>query len=137
MAFSTGLLVFPARSPVCRARRAWLIAATTLALCGAISAPVALAQASPTVSGNWQLTCTMHRGRVRQIPLEIAQSGSKLRGSYAGPRGTGELTGSVQGNGVSFELAQGRRAASFTGTIDGNTMKVHTPKGITCSATRE
>jgi hypothetical protein len=118
-------------------RRGSVLAALTLALGGVICAPVVLAQSAPVLAGKWQLACTGRRGEVRQIPLEIEQQGATLSGSYDGARRSGQLHGSVQGNQVSFELAGNRGSASFTGTIDGNTLQVHTAKGISCTGTRQ
>lgn len=103
----------------------------------ALAAPAVLAQSSPTLSGNWQLSCTGRKGQVRQVTLQIQQQGSKLSGNYSGGSRSGRLRGSVQGDEVSLELAGKRRSATLTGTTDGNTLQVHTPKGISCTATRQ
>jgi hypothetical protein len=108
-----------------------------MTLAGAIGAPAVLAQQAPVLTGKWQLSCTGRNGDMRQIPLQIQQQGATLSGTYTGPRRSGELHGSVSGNEVSFELAGRRRSVSFTGTTDGNTLQVHTAKGISCTATRQ
>lgn len=118
-------------------RRGSVVAALTLALGGAICAPVVLAQSAPVLTGKWQLACTGRRGEARQIPLEIEQQGATLSGSYNGARRSGQLHGSVQSNQVSFELAGKRGSASFTGTIEGNTLQVHTARGVSCTGKRQ
>lgn len=118
-------------------QRGSMLATLALALGGAICAPAVLAQSAPVLAGKWQLACTGRKGEVRQIPLEIEQQGATLSGSYNGARRSGQLHGSVQGNQVSFELAGKRRSASFTGTTDGNTLQVHTARGISCTGTRQ
>lgn len=120
-----------------RRRNSVAAALAVLLGCG-ISAPAVLAQSAPVLSGKWQLACSGRKGEMRQISLDIEQRGSTLTGSYAGGRRSGQLTGSVQGNQVSFELAGKRRSASFTGTTDGNTLQVHTAKGgVSCTATHQ
>ena len=99
---------------------------------GALAMPgIALAQTSPNLSGNWQLTCPK-----RTVTLQIEQEGSKLSGTFSGPR-SGKLSGSVQGNKVALKMGGPFRSISLTGTTDGNSMTVHTPKGASCSASRQ
>lgn len=118
-------------------RLASVIGALTLVLGCAICASAAPAQSSPVISGKWQLSCTSRKGRTRQIALDIEQQGPTLSGSFKGGRRSGQLHGSVQGNRVSFDLVGAHRSATFTGTRDGNTLDVHTAKGISCTATRQ
>lgn len=128
------------KSDVGARRRASVIAGLGLVMGCAFSAPAVLAQSSPSpaaLSGNWQLACTGRGGEVRRISLQIGQRGSKLSGSFSAGRRSGQLSGSVQGNAVSLELAGKRRSATLTGTTDGNTMQVHTAKGASCKATRK
>lgn len=97
---------------------------------------IAAAQTSPSLSGTWQLSCSGRRGRVRQVTLRIEQSGSKLGGSFSGPRRSGKLSGAVQGRQVSLLMGADGRSITLTGTTDGNSMTVHGPKGGSCSASR-
>ena len=120
------------------ARRLSSAVALALLLSGMLGMPgVAAAQTSPSLSGTWRLSCPNPRGRVRQITLYIEQSGSKLSGSFSGPRRSGSLSGSVQGNNVSMQLEAERRSIALTGTIDGNSMTVHGPGGGSCSGSRQ
>lgn len=112
------------------------LSACGLAVGCVLAAPAVLAQSPPTLSGNWQLACTGRGGQVRQVAVRIEQEGSKLSGSYSGSRRSGELRGSVQGNQVALELEGKRRSLQLTGTTDGNTLQVHTAKGVSCTATR-
>lgn len=118
-------------------RRASVAGALALALGCVISPPAVLARSSPSLAGKWQLSCTGRRGQTRQISLDIGQQGTTLTGSYSAPRRAGKLQGSVQGNQVSFELEGGLRSAKLTGTADGNTLQVHTAKGVSCTGTRQ
>ena len=97
-----------------------------------LAAPLLLAQdaqsnqsQSSNLGGAWQLTWQGRDGS-QQATMQIQQDGSKLSGTFQGPRGSAPLTGSVDGNNISFNVQmQGRRGAmtlAFTGTIDGNKM---------------
>jgi hypothetical protein len=111
--------------------------ALALLLCGVLGMPaIAAAQAPASLSGTWQLSCSGHRGRVRQITLKIDQSGSKLSGSFSGPLHSGDLSGTVHGDQVSIEMGADGKAITLTGTTDGNSMSVQGPKGGSCSGSR-
>ena len=121
------------------ARRAASGTAGTLALLlsGVLGIPgIAAAQTSPSLSGTWQLSCSGRKGRVRQVTLQIEQSGSKLSGSFSGPRRSGKLSGALQGRQISLLMGADGRSITLTGTTDGNSMTVHGPKGGSCSASR-
>jgi hypothetical protein len=80
---------------------------------------------STNIGGAWQLSMQGRDGS-QQATMQLQQDGSKLSGTFQGPRGSSPLTGSVDGNNISFNVQmQGRRGAmtlAFTGTIDGNKM---------------
>lgn len=96
-----------------------------------LAAPLLLAQDSEpnnsqpaNISGAWRLSW-QGRGGSEQATIQIQQDGPKLSGTFQGPRGSSSLTGSVDGNNVSFSMQmQGRRRVTlaFTGTIDGDKM---------------
>lgn len=120
------------------ARRLSAAGALALLLSGTFWVPgMAIAQDSRNLSGTWQLSCPNRKGGVRQVTLQIRQNGSKLSGSFSGSRRSGNLSGSVQGSQVSLQIAGGARSISLTGTTDGNSMTVHTRKGVSCSAARQ
>ena len=111
--------------------------AAALLLSGMLALPgIAAAQASPLLSGTWQLSCQGRGGRVRQVTLRIEQSGSKLSGSFSGPRRSGKLSGTVQGTQVSLQMGTDDKSIALTGTAAGNSMTVHGPRGNVCSASR-
>lgn len=99
---------------------------------------IALAQ-PPTarMTGTWQFSCTNRRGRTRQISVQVQQSGSTLTGTFSGRRGTGKLSGSVDGDHVSLVLSGRRRSLDLSGTIRSDTVNVRSARGISCSATRQ
>jgi hypothetical protein len=77
-----------------------------------------------SVAGNWQISWAGRRGN-EQGTLQLQQEGSKLSGTFQGPRGSSPLSGSVQGNNVSFSVQmQGRRSMTlaFNGAFDGSKM---------------
>ncbi len=97
------------------------------------------AQESPAanVSGSWQLSWTDNDGNQKQGTLSIQQDGSKLSGSFTGPRGTFPLSGSIQGSHVSLTLGPARHQLTLTGDVDGNKMTGTTPQGKAWSADKQ
>lgn len=96
-----------------------------------VAAPLLLAQDAESnnsqaanVAGSWQLSWQGRDG-AQQATIQIQQDGSKLSGTFEGPRGSSPLSGSVAANNVSFSVQmQGRRTMTmaFTGTLDGDKM---------------
>jgi hypothetical protein len=96
-----------------------------------LAGPLLLAQDSESnhsqpvnIGGAWQLSWQGRDGS-QQATIQIQQNGSKLSGTFQGPRGSSQLAGSVSGNNVSFSVQmQGYRTITlaFTGTIDGDKM---------------
>jgi hypothetical protein len=112
-------------------------AVALLLLGGVLAMPgIAGAPAPPSLSGTWQLSCTGRGGRARQVTLRIEQSGTRLSGSFSGPRRSGKLRGTVQGSQVSLQMGADGKSVTLTGTTGGNSMTVHGPRGNTCSASR-
>jgi hypothetical protein len=122
-----------------RRTRRWTYAAAAIALFSGLwplSANPAAAQAGASnISGRWQLCCTTKRGRRRDVSLQVRQNGSTLSGTYSAARGSGPLSGSVQGTQVSF----GAGAFTFSGAVAGNTIKtdlVSAPRTIVGATAR-
>ena len=90
-----------------------------------------------TLSGSWQMSWISWEGKVRQGTLQIQQDGSKLSGIFQGPRGPFPLTGSANGNQVSFSLKAHKRKIAFTGTVQNGGMSGSTEQGTSWSATRQ
>ncbi len=90
-----------------------------------LSAQDQSANAQPaSVAGSWQISWQSGRGN-EQGTLRLQQDGSKLSGTFQGPRGSSSLTGSIQNNNISFAVQmQGRRTftLAFTGAVDGDKM---------------
>lgn len=97
----------------------------------------ASAQAAPSLSGAWHLSCSGRNGRARQVTLRIEQSGSKLSGSFSGRRRSGKLSGTVEGGRISLLIGADGRSITLTGTTDGRSMTMEGPNGGSCSAARQ
>ena len=92
---------------------------------------------APNVSGNWRMSWTGRKGKQRQGTLELRQSGSKLSGRFDGPRGSAPVSGSLDGNQISFSVNARGREGSFTGTVNGNKMSGSAEQGVSWTATRQ
>jgi len=79
---------------------------------------------STNVAGKWQMSWQGRNGQ-RQGTLQLQQDGSQLTGTIAGERGSIPITGSINGNSVSFSAEkQGNRSFKllYTGTLEGDRM---------------
>jgi len=76
---------------------------------------------SANVAGNWTVSVTGDAGSAEQT-IVLKQDGSKITGTFKGPRQSGPLEGTVDGNNISFHVAT-RVPLDYKGTIDGDTMK--------------
>jgi hypothetical protein len=76
---------------------------------------------SANVTGTWTVSVTGHAGNAEQT-IVLKQDGSKITGTFKGPRQSGPLEGTVDGNNISFHVAT-RVPLDYKGTIDGDTMK--------------
>jgi hypothetical protein len=90
-----------------------------------------------SVSGTWQLTWTGKKGQQRQEIMQLKQAGDTLTGSIQRKRGSSSVSGSLQGEQISFSVQSEKRTMSFTGTLDGNRMSGTTKSGASWSATRQ
>ncbi len=99
---------------------------------------------SANVAGKWNLSWKGKKRKPHQAALEIQQDGTKLTGTFEGEgrgglSGSLALTGSVQGNNVSFTVQsqENNKSGIFTGTVDGGTMNGTTREGHPWTATRQ
>lgn len=91
---------------------------------------------APSLTGNWQMSWTGANGE-RQSSMQLKQDGSKLSGKLQGERRAATVTGSIQGNQVSFNVKLRRRQVTFSGTVEGDRMTGTTEQGSNWSATRQ
>lgn len=82
--------------------------------------------ADANVAGEWDLTVETQAG-TGNPHFSLKQDGNKLTGTYKGMLGESPVAGTVTGNDISISFqvnAQGTDlAVSYTGTVDGTTMK--------------
>jgi hypothetical protein len=93
-----------------------------------VKAPAASASTTAMAAGNWTVTVTLD-GTDRSVTMGIQQSGEQLRGTMQGTLGTGPLNNGSIGTDGAFRftatvtIPAGTEEATFTGTINGNTMR--------------
>jgi hypothetical protein len=73
------------------------------------------------VSGTWQFTIELDVGR-GQPTFVFAQDGDTLSGTYQGTFDSADVSGTVQGDRIEFRFEVQGNTATYTGTIDDNTM---------------
>jgi hypothetical protein len=91
--------------------------------------PSCLAQANANaaaklakVNGKWQMSWTGRLG-TEKCSFDLQQDSAKLKGTFQDQRGSSTLTGSIDGNKISFEVEfKGPKpfTTKFTGTVDGD-----------------
>ena len=100
-------------------KRVWGVFFVALALMGAAAAVVAYPPAD--VAGSWQVTVSGEAGNAKQT-IVLTQDGTKITGTFKGPRQSGPLEGTVDGNNIKFHVTT-RVPLDYSGTVDGETMK--------------
>jgi hypothetical protein len=92
--------------------------ATALLLCCSL----ALAADEPAkVAGTWKVSVSGAAGSAEQT-IVFKQDGNKITGTFKGPRQSGPLEGTVDGNNISFHVST-RVPLDYKGTVDGDSMK--------------
>jgi len=92
-----------------------LVAVFILVACAAAAADTA------NVAGTWNFKVTGDSGNADQT-IVIKQDGTKITGTFKGPRQSGTIDGAVDGNNIKFHVTA-RAGIDYTGTVDGDTMK--------------
>jgi hypothetical protein len=73
------------------------------------------------VAGTWNVSVSGEAGSAEQA-IVLKQEGTKISGTFKGPRQSGPLEGSVDGKNISFHVST-RVPLDYKGTVDGDTMK--------------
>ena len=73
------------------------------------------------VAGTWKVSVSGGAGSAEQTII-LKQDGNKITGTFKGPRQSGPLEGTVEGNNISFHVAT-RVPLDYKGTVDGDSMK--------------
>jgi len=117
---------------------------------------VAYAMQDADVTGEWLLTLTLPNGNERVITLNLEQDGTAITGTSLaeGQEEPSEITGTIEGNAITLNMAMGGRGGrgggggggrggprAWEGTVDGDTMSGTLSMGgrgeIEWSATRQ
>ena len=82
------------------------------------------------VAGTWNVSVSGAAGSAQQT-IVLQQDGTKISGTFKGPRQSGPLEGMVDGKNITFHVKT-HVPFDYKGTIDGDTMKgTMTGKGKT------
>lgn len=90
-----------------------------LMLCASMGAVAQTTAAN--VAGTWTFKVSGDAGSADQT-IVIKQDGSKITGTFKGPRQSGTIDGTVDGNNIKFHVTA-RAGIDYTGTVDGDSMK--------------
>jgi hypothetical protein len=94
-----------------------VIPALLLIACMAVAAQTA----AFNVTGTWNFKVSGDAGSADQT-IVMKQDGNKITGTFKGPRQSGTIDGTVDGNNIKFHVTA-RAGIDYTGTIDGDSMK--------------
>jgi hypothetical protein len=95
-----------------------------LGVCAAVVLMYGIALASDSVTnvaGTWTVTASSGRRKATQT-LVIQQDGTRISGTFKGPRQSGTLEGSVNGTTINFHVTA-KTPLDYTGTVESDTMK--------------
>jgi hypothetical protein len=73
------------------------------------------------LAGTWTVNVSGDAGSAEQT-IVLKQDGGKITGTFKGPRQSGPLEGTVDGNNISFHVAT-RVPLDYKGAVDGDSMK--------------
>ena len=85
------------------------------------ASPVVAGQQAPNVAGAWKIKVSGDAGSADQT-IVLEQDGSRVTGTFKGPRQSGRLEGTLDGNKIQFHVKT-RVPLDYTGTVDGDKMK--------------
>jgi len=77
--------------------------------------------ADASVAGAWNIKVSGAAGTADQ-KIDLKQDGNKISGIFKGPRQSGTIEGTVDGNNINFRV-KARVPLDYVGTVDGDTMK--------------
>jgi hypothetical protein len=81
----------------------------------------AVADTPANVSGVWEVSVTGASGKASQT-ISLKQDGAKITGTFKGPRQSGNIDGTVDGNNIKFHVTA-RIPLDYLGTVSGDAMK--------------
>ena len=103
------------------------------------AAPLTQESASVKVDGKWTMSIDSPHGTLKG-PLQVEQDGAKFTATFeAQPVGKLSLTGTVDGQKITFNLnvPNSQETFTFSGTVDGAKMSGTTVTGGAWSASRD
>jgi hypothetical protein len=80
-----------------------------------------VAAADANVAGSWNVKVSGDAGAADQ-KIDLTQDGNKIGGTFKGPRQSGTIDGTVDGNNIKFRV-KAFVPIDYVGTVDGDTMK--------------
>jgi hypothetical protein len=81
----------------------------------------AVADTPANVSGVWEVSVTGASGKASQT-ISLKQDGAKITGTFKGPRQSGNIDCTVDGNNIKFHVTA-RIPLDYLGTVSGDAMK--------------
>jgi hypothetical protein len=103
-----------------RLNRKWLVITVCAVLLSACQS--VFAQDKPAnVAGTWTVQVSGEAGNAEQT-IVLQQDGNKISGTFKGPRQSGSLEGTVDGNNIAFHVST-RVPLDYKGAVDGEAMK--------------
>ena len=82
---------------------------------------IAVAQDKPAnVAGSWNIVVSGATGNAKQS-MTLTQDSGKITGAFKGPRQSGTIDGTVDGNNIKFHVTAGI-PLDYTGTVTDDTM---------------
>jgi hypothetical protein len=91
-----------------------------LAFLAAFAAGASPEKTPANVAGTWAVKVSGDPGDFDQT-IVLTQDDAKIGGTFKGPRQSGTIDGSVDGNAIKFKV-NGRVAIVYTGTVSGDSM---------------
>jgi hypothetical protein len=82
---------------------------------------ISVTATDPNVAGPWNIKVNGAGGAADQ-KIDLKQDGNKISGTFKGPRQSGTIEGTVDGNDIKFRV-KAFVPMDYVGTVDGDTMK--------------
>jgi len=79
------------------------------------------AAADANVAGTWNVKVSGDAGTADQR-IDLTQDGNKIGGTFKGPRQSGTIEGTVEGNNIKFRV-KAFVPIDYVGTVEGDSMK--------------
>jgi hypothetical protein len=86
-----------------------------------LAAAITAADGPANVAGTWNFKVTGDAGSADQL-IVIQQNGGTITGTFKGPRQSGTISGTVDGQNIKFKV-KARASIDYVGTVDGDSMK--------------